>query len=283
MRGERIEQRVLGALRLMDRATWAPLTRPMKISSEAVRLVRNRQGLYVVTHAQGLEALTQSFMTQPAAPAPGANTYTLDVQDPQKRYLPRRLSLRLPRDPDPSSHDSADSLFRPHDVAMYPAGTAPLSPNWSTVRVSVSAGRDPQNTRPAQGSLIRIVNAADDKVLASGISDERGEALVIVPGVPVTRFADEADAGGGPPGGGPPGGGGPGGGHGPGNDHDREEPPVVVNTLAVRLEVSLADSTPWPVNPDLLEANHAANRRQSMELELATGRMERVAVNITLT
>jgi hypothetical protein len=250
----------------------------MEVSSESARLVRNRQGLYVVTHAQGLEAHTRSFEAQPAVPAPGANTCTIDVQDPQKRYLPRRVILRLPRDPDPENRDSPDSLFRPHDVALYPAGTAPLSPNWSTVRVSVSAGRDAQSTRPAQGSLIRIVDAGDDEVLASGISDERGEALVIVPGVPVTRFADEADGGEGPPGG-PPGGGGPGGGHG----HGLDEPPVVVNTLAVRLEVSLAVPTPWPVNPDLLEENHAANRRQSMDLELATGRMERVAINITLT
>jgi hypothetical protein len=57
--------------------------------------------------------------------------------------------------------------------------------------------------------------------------------------------------------------------------------PVVVNTLPVRLELSLGTTTPWPVNPDLLEQHHVANRRMSMDLALSTGRMERVVINVT--
>ena len=62
---------------------------------------------------------------------------------------------------------------------------------------------------------------------------------------------------------------------------DDDAPPVVVNRLPVRLELSLGATTPWPVDPDLLEQNHAADLKVSMELSLSTGQMERVAINLT--
>lgn len=285
MLSELREQRVLGALRLVDRVTGASLNRPLRVRSESARLVRNVRGWYVVTQASGLEGHSSSFLAPPETPGLETIATTIDVSDPQKRYLPRRAILRLPRDPDPEHKDSAGSLFRPQDVLMYPASTAALSPNWSTVRATVTQGPDPQTAPPVQGGLIRIIDAAAGTVLASGISDQRGEALIIVPGVPVTKFAageaDDGPPGGGPPGGGPPGGGPPGGGPpGGGNGHDTAQP-VLVNTLTVRLELSLAGPASWPVNPDLLEQNHEANRRVSKDLELATGRMERVAINVT--
>lgn len=257
---ERVEQRVLGALRLIDRVTQAPLTRPLRLSSSTASLVRNGRGYYVVTSAVGLEAHSRSFLQPPAAPALESQTHTFEITDSLGRYLPRLLTLRLPRDPNPANSANANSLFRPVDVAMYAASTAPLLHNWSTLRVSVALAADHS---PVRGALLQVLDAADDALLASGISDEQGEALVIIPGVPVTKFADEED----------------GPGHGGGGGH--EPPPVVVNTLPVRLELSLGATTPWPVNPDLLEQNHTANRRMSMDLTLSTGRMERVVINLT--
>lgn len=255
---ERIEQRVLGALRLIDRVTEVPVSRPLQLTSSNAAVVRNRRGYYVVTHAAGLESHTESFLQPPSLPALGNNAYNFEITDPQRRYLPRTVTLRLPRDPDPAHIGNANSLFVPQDVAMYASGTAPLSHNWSTIRASVTQGA---GHTPVRGALLRVIDAADGTVLAGGISDENGEALVIVPGVPVTKFADEGD--------------GHGGGHGGGHDA-----PVIVSTLPVRLELSLID-TPWPVNPDVLEQNHAANRRASLELTLRTGRMERVVIHLT--
>jgi hypothetical protein len=253
---ERVEQRVLGALRLVDRVTQTSLKRPLFLYSNRARLVRNARGYYVVTHATGLESHSASFQRPPVAPALESRNYSIEITDPLGHYLPRLLELRLPRDPDPAHAEDIGSLFRPVDVALYPAGTAPLSPNWSTLRISVARV---SNHAPVRGALLQVINAADDTLLASGISDVRGEALVIVPGVPITKFADEENEEG------------EGGG----------EPPVVVNTLPVRLELSLGTTTPWPVNPDLLEQHHVANRRMSMDLALSTGRMERVVINLT--
>lgn len=252
---ERVEQRVLGALRLIDRVMQTPLTRPLRLGATTASLVRNARGYYVVTSAKGLEHHTASFQKAPAVPALESRSYRFEITDPLGRYLPRVMVLRLPRDPLPANSSNINSLFRPLDVAMYPASTAPLLHNWSTLRVSVARA---SNHSPVRGALLQVINVADDALLASGISDERGEALVIVPGVPITKFADEEDVGDG-----------------------GAEPPVVVNTLPVRLELSLGATTPWPVNPDVLEQNHSINRRMSMELTLSTGRMERVVINLT--
>jgi len=254
---ENVEQRILGALRLVDRVTRTPVARALHISSDTATLIRNRRGFYVITHAEGLDAHVEAFHEQPAAPAHEANGYILEINDPKKRYLPRLLTLRLPRDPDPDNAGNANTLFTPRDVLMYPASTAPLSHNWSTVRATVT--RD--SITPQRGALIRITDPSRDTQLSSGITDQRGEALLIVPGVPVTKFAD--------------------GDEGNGGGDDDEDSPVVVNTLPVRLELSLGATTPWPVDPDLLEQNHAADLKVSMELSLSSGQMERVAINLT--
>jgi len=251
---ERVEQRVLGALQLVDRVTQTPLTHALQLKCDTATLVRNRRGFYVITRADGLDAHSAAFQQPPVTPPLEANEYVFEINDPQKRYLPRLLTLQLPRDPDPGNAGNDSSLFTPRDVEMYPAGTASLSHNWSTIRVSVTQG----SGTPLRGALIQIIDPAEDRLLAGGISDQRGEALVIVPGVPLTRFADD-DGGG----------------------DDDDDPPVVVNTLPVRLELSLGVTTPWPVNPDVLEQNHVANRRVSMDLTLSTGRMESVAINLT--
>jgi len=253
---ERVEQRVLGALQLVDSVTQTPVRRALKVASDSATLVRNRRGWYVITRARGLEDHSEAFLQPPAVPAIAANEYRFEISDPHKRYLPRMLRLRLPRDPDPAHVGNDNSLFTPRDVAMYPAGTASLSHNWSSIRVSVSRADD----SPVAGALIRIIDIEDDSVLASGISDERGEALVIVPGVPVTQFAGEEERGGG---------------------HDDDALPVVVNTLPVRLELSVGAATPWPVDPDLLQQQHVANRRVTMDLTLSTGRMERAVIQLT--
>ena len=47
---------------------------------------------------------------------------------------------------------------------------------------------------PVPGALCRILNASDE-VIAGGMSDKRGEAVIIVPGIPVSDFAREDDTG----------------------------------------------------------------------------------------
>ncbi len=253
---ERIDQRVLGALRLVDRVSQVPVRRAMKVSATNASMVRNASGLYVITGAPALASHSREFQQPPTTPAPGSVALSITVEDPQVRYLPRLLRLDLPRDAAPANAGNPDSLFHPLAVLMYPASTASVATNWSSIRVSVTS----TGGAAVAGCLLRVVDEAEGKVLASGLSDERGEALVIVPGVPITKFADDGDEG--------------------DEDDDDDTPPVMITTLPVRLEVS-AGATSWPLDPDLLEQNHAANIKKSKLLTLKTGRMETVAINLT--
>lgn len=188
---ERVEWRVLGALRPVDGVTGMPLGRDgpaLRIAGEGARIVRNRSGLYVIREWAALAAHGASFAQPPAAPAPGARTLELAVDDPSGRWLPRLVRVGLPRGPDPAAA-AEDSLFSPVALPLYPAPAAELGTNWCALRLSVS---DAADGAALGGALLRVV--AGGAVLARGLSDWRGEALVPVAGVPVTTWSEDEDA-----------------------------------------------------------------------------------------
>ena len=253
---ERIDRRVLGAIRLRSRATGEPVVDRMMLSGEDARFVRNRSHLYVITSAPGLEAHEQAFSQPPTEPALGSVEVTVTISDPAGRYLPRTLIMNLPRDPDPEHRDDENSLFRPVEANLYPSATAPIDVNWSTVRASVMWASD---ATPVAGALLRVVRTVDEAVLASGLSDPQGEALVIIPGIPITNFATEEDE----------------------EDEESGMGPVVVSEVPARLEVSYNPGADWPLDMDAAEAAHTDFLRATQALTLRTGRMERVTIQLT--
>jgi len=249
-----IDRRILGAVRFLDRAAGYMLERPLKVVSEQAEFVRNRSNHYVVTRAPGLDDYVNTFRPTPTTPAPLTALVSAVVDDPLQQYLPRSFSMQLPRDPDPNNAGGPGSAFRAVDAKLYAASRMPIRGNWSTIRASIMQRDTSDAVAPVRGALLRVIRVSDDQVLASGISDERGEALVIVPGVPVTQFAD---------------------------DNGGDDAPVVVAELPVRLELSVSAESNWPVDPDLLEINHAASIRATGESALRTGRMNRVVIELT--
>ena len=55
------------------------------------------------------------------------------------------------------------------------------------IRASVTAQATGQ---PLSGALLRVERTSDATYLAGGISDSRGEALVAIPGIPVTTWEE---------------------------------------------------------------------------------------------
>jgi len=149
------------------------------------------RGIYVVRSAIGLEANNDAFAQPPGTPAVGSVSVALNVSDPRGDYMDRRCTLALPRDPDPRHASQSNSLFQTADFMLYPSPAAPLSPGWATIRASVKKASDQS---PLAGALIRVTRTSDSKLIASGLSDTRGEGLVAVPGIPVITF----DSGSGP-------------------------------------------------------------------------------------
>jgi len=186
---ERFDHRVLGALRLVDGATGAPLDLPMLVSASGARILRNKSGLYVIREWIPLAAHAAEFSAPPATPPVGDQPITISIRDPLGRYLARSVVIGLPRDPLPANAANADSLFRAVDVPMYPGSIAPVSGNWAVVRVTLTGtpGGDALG-----GALLRVVSGGN--VIARGLTDWRGEALVPVVGIPVTTWSIEPGA-----------------------------------------------------------------------------------------
>lgn len=187
MTRELLERRVLGAVSFVDAATRSRILDPLRLRAEGVRFVSNRSGQYVIFDAPGLGEHTVSFASPPDEPPRGSVSVTLEVSDPSGRYVTRRSVIRLPRDPDPFDSGAGDSLFRAIEVTLFPSPSAATRPGWAVIRGSVV---EEGSERPLGGALLRVVRISDSTLLARGMSDARGEALVAVPGIPVITFGE---------------------------------------------------------------------------------------------
>lgn len=186
---ERHEDRVLGALQLVDAGTGASIDRSFDVrvlGPGQATLVRNRSGLYVIRHWSELAAHALPFDAPPLTPDVGAQALRLSISDPLGQYLPRIATLRLPRDP---AANAPDSLFQPALVPLYPAASAATGANWALLRVTLT---ETGSGDALGGALLRV--RRNGEVLARGLSDWRGEALIPVVGVPVTTFSDDQNA-----------------------------------------------------------------------------------------
>ncbi len=186
---ERIEWRVLGALRFVDATTGAPVEQPLRVDAPDASLTRNRSGLYVIRHWDPLVTHEREFLAPPSDPAPGSLSLGLRVSDPSGVYLPIAAAIPMPRVGDPAQAGAADSLFQPAVIRLYPSTAAPAGANWAVLRVRLT---ETDSGDALGGALLRVVS--NGRVLARGLSDWRGEALVPVVGVPVTTFSEEPGA-----------------------------------------------------------------------------------------
>jgi hypothetical protein len=246
MRVEQLDRRVLGALRLIDAPTHQMIRAPLSLSAAGARLVRNRSGLYVLFGAPGLRTHIGMFDAPPSTPALGSLALRVTISDSRGVYLPRQSQIRLPRDPAPQVAPGLDSLFRPIDITLFPAPSAAVEPGWALVRVTVMRLGVPQGIA---GALLRVLRTSDSALLARGQSDARGEALVAVPGVPITTW-------------------------GAGNGA------VLASAVDATLEV-FADPNAGPsADPDDLEARRATLRTASASIKLTAGKPVVVALEV---
>jgi hypothetical protein len=188
---ERIETRVLGALRLVDASTGVDIDTPLVLRAldGHARFVRNPSGLHVIAFWSTLAAHEAAFVTPPNEPDVGAFELPISITDPAGRYLPRRVTVALPCEPDPDNADDEGSLFRPVLTPMYPAAAAATGPNWSVVRVSVT---DQASGDALGGAFLNARRNGD--VLGRGLTDGRGEGLLALPGIPMLTFGDDDEA-----------------------------------------------------------------------------------------
>jgi hypothetical protein len=181
-----MDERILGAVRFVDAETQLPIKGRLDVAARAqgVTVRRNGLGHHVIASAPGFAAFTaSSALPPPARPTPVSFTFT--VADPEGRWLTRAFSLSLPRDPALANAADADSVFTPVLVRMMPSPAARAAAGSAVVRVSVAD----QTGQGIGGALLRVLAQADGSVKGRGLTDARGEGLVLVPGIPVTSWS----------------------------------------------------------------------------------------------
>lgn len=185
MASESLEQRALAAIRFLDEETRLPVKGPVKVEGTGVKLVRNLSGFHVITDAPGFSTYAASFDLPQVPPSPAS--FTLTATDPSRTYLARRFTVQLPRDPAPGPDESlpANSVFKPVDVVLYPSPVARPSAGSAVVRLRV----EDTNGKPLPYALVQLT-LATPAIQRRGLCDERGEALVLMPGIPIADWSD---------------------------------------------------------------------------------------------
>ena len=239
-------RRIWAAVRFVDAGSAHALDVPLDVRADGARFVRNRAGMFVLMSVDQPAARRDEFAAYEAAfdpvPALAALSVSASVRDPLQRYLPRRFSLALPRADVPAG--PAAPRFVPQQVVLDPAPSAGVSPTWAVLRVSVRhAGQ------PAANVVLRLQPAGGGALLGRGMSDARGEALVVAAGIAQVNVGAGAL--------------------------------VVVEEIAAELVAShdpAADPALLP-DPDVL-ALQAGVLRRTLNLNLASGRTEALRIDL---
>lgn len=175
---EFVERRFFGALEFVHAVTGARVLDALKIRADGLSLLRNPSGLHVIREVEGLDAYTRAFDSPPVLPR---QPFTLTIEDPKRRFLPRSVTLDLPRLLPQPAADLADedNALKPVQVRLWPAAGLPLQPGWAVLRVKVAV----QGIDPEIGLANVLIEAAPQvagAALKHALTDRHGEALLIV-------------------------------------------------------------------------------------------------------
>jgi hypothetical protein len=187
---EPVDRRVLAAL-----AFAGPLGTPVRSAVSVrpllpgVRTFPARDGLVVIARAPGLDAYTAfDLPADGLAPALGSLAVVLDLRPADAALGARRVTLKLPRDPNPNPDAGADaSLLTPVSVTLLAAPAAQATALAAAVRVTLRRADD---ARAVEQALVRLRPAGLPEQYA--LTDAAGEALFLVAGVPLSSTAPGA-------------------------------------------------------------------------------------------
>ena len=259
---ESVDRRILSAFVCVDAITGSSVINAMA-ATETTRqwvLKPNRNGVYVIFDGPGLDALTGQFL--PSGTWPDPVSFEVSIQDPNRRYLPRRTNVKAPMKvptigPAPAGSatnpaaiaalSDPTTVFDPQKVTVYPVPSAPIAPNWAVIHVSiVSSGTTPPKGLP--WAVVQMKrNPSDTTSLATSQADANGEALLAVPGL-TTQLSTSGTG------------------------------PVTVSTIGVTIQAffdpSFSNQPPgWIPNPDDILSNlsNPALKSSSQTMQIGAG------------
>jgi hypothetical protein len=173
------DRRILAAIQFED-ALGAAVRDPVAVSAPpGVRFFRKPTGAVILTSVPGLEAHETAFAAPPAAPAAGSIALPLDLRPAGRALAPRRAVVRLPRDADP---DAEDSMLRPVVIRLLPGTGATVTGLAAAALIAVRRDGD---GHVVEGALVQV--RVPDRPVANAVTNAAGEALVLVPGIPLAN------------------------------------------------------------------------------------------------
>jgi hypothetical protein len=185
-RPEWSERRILAAIIFLD-ALGRRVRVPVAASAPGVAIRQKEPGMLIVADAPGLADHVTSFAAPPAVPAVGSVELSLDLIPADPTLAPRAAVVPLPRDPDPAAAANANSLFRPQEIVLWPSPLAGPTGLAAALRVTLRRAGD---GRRIEGAVVRVQPEGRPPALA--LTDAAGEALLLVPGVPLATPGDGA-------------------------------------------------------------------------------------------
>lgn len=265
---EWVDHRYLGAIRFLHSVTQREIKQPLKIKADDLKLFRNLSQQWVIASAKGLEAHCDKFIAPPTDPEFLSQSYQMDIEDPVGEFLPRTATIHLPRR---LHFHEDDNVFTPIDITLYPAPVINASPNWCVIRISVQDAKVLEEASSVEiidgvqqprrfavrGTWLRVLPTGEAAPMQLAVSDERGEAIIMLPGLPITDFSSPEE-----------------------EEEPPEDPeehnewlatgPVVQQTTSVNIQVIVNPDLPWPVDPTELEA-HANDAQWQPEVKWRDG------------
>jgi len=187
------ERRYLAGLIFEDATTGAPVRQALELTSPDATFFQTAGGVYVVRSARGLAEHLDAFEQPPNTPGVGDIKVVITVRERTGLYLPRLLTLALPRSPDPTA---ANSVVRPVRVPLYRSLGAQASSNWATLDarlVDVATGRAVRN------AVVEVVPDAGGAALGKGVvmtgsPRTQGQLALSIVGLPVVVWGTTADS-----------------------------------------------------------------------------------------
>lgn len=176
---ESVDRRVLGGFVFVDGITGAPVEKPLAVISPVLRVKGNSGGIYAIFDGPGFRALTTQFVPITLWPAP--SKFEITVIDPSGAYLARRAQIEAPR--------MLTGMAAAQRVDIYPGPGAGVEANWAVARVSVRSNAG----AALPYAVVRVLLASDASVMATGVADARGEALLAVVGLGIQVSSSATD------------------------------------------------------------------------------------------
>ena len=181
---ESVDRRILGTFVCVDAITGNSVIPAIPVSAPQWKVKANLSGTYIIFNGPGFDAQTDEFIPSGTWPAPVSFEVTL--QDPSLRYLPRRANVQAPLAVPviPPVPATPTGVFARQQVAVYPSSATTIGPNWAVIHASVTNS----STTPPKGlpwAVLQVVQTSNNSVLATGVYDTNGEALLAVIGLTV--------------------------------------------------------------------------------------------------